>query len=55
VNLEKWSDDKIAARIDLVEWMITREADWKKLPPLNAAFNALIGEQVRRDLERAGK
>ncbi len=47
--IENLSDDQIEARLDLVEKLIAR-AQTKDLPALNATFQKLMDEQVRRDL-----
>lgn len=51
-QLREMSDTSLAMKLNLVELLILREPDWKKLPALNAAFRRLLDEQVRRDLER---
>jgi len=48
--IEKLTDQQLAQRLDMVERMIGR-ADPKDLPALNAMFQKLIDEQVRRDIE----
>jgi hypothetical protein len=45
------TDAQIESRLDMLESMI-RRADRKDLPYLNATFQRLLDEQVRRDLEK---
>ena len=45
----KLTDQQIESRLAMIEKMIAR-ADPKDLPSLNATFQKLIEEQVRRDL-----
>lgn len=51
-QLQTLSDQSLSIRMSILEALILREADWKKLPALNAAFRRLLDERVRRDVER---
>ena len=53
--LERFTDAALERRINTVETWIAAEADPKNLPALNAAFQKLLDEQVRRDLGRKVK
>lgn len=48
---DRLTDEQIEAKLTALEGMILRERDWKTLPALNAAFQRLIAEQVRRELK----
>ena len=48
--IENLSDRQLEARLAALEKMIA-SADPKDLPALNHTFQALLDEQVRRDLE----
>ncbi len=50
----KLSDDQIESRLAMLERMIAA-ANPKDLPYLNATFQRLLNEQVRRDLEAERK
>lgn len=53
LNLTRWTDDQLQATFNLVENLITRERDWRNLPPLNESLEKILAEQVRRDLMKA--
>ncbi len=48
----KLSDTQLEQRLAMVERLIVSERDEKNRPALNALFQKLLDEQVRRDLER---
>jgi hypothetical protein len=48
--LEDLSNEQIEARMTVLEGMIASCDDPKSLPALNATFQRLLDEQVRRDL-----
>ena len=50
MSVTNLTDEQINQRLTIVEAMICRERDWKNLPSLNATFDKLLTEQVRRDL-----
>lgn len=49
--LKDLSDEQIEQRLKMLEKMIY-SADAKDLPALNATFQQLMDEQVRRDLKK---
>jgi hypothetical protein len=46
------TDDQLNARLDFLEAEIARTKDWKSLPALNAIYQKVMDELVRRDEER---
>lgn len=49
--LSKLTDLELERRLDLIERVLAKCPD-KERPAWNAAFQALLDEQVRRDLEK---
>lgn len=52
MSLADFSDVLLEQRLNTVEALIAQERDPKNLPSLNLAFQKLLDEQVRRDLEK---
>lgn len=50
--ITKLTNEQIESRLNMLEALIAK-ADAKDLPALNATFQKLLDEQVRRDLELA--
>lgn len=48
--LSQMTDEQLDTRVAMVERMIAAERDPKNLPALNRLFQALVDEQVRREL-----
>lgn len=53
--VEQMTDTQLKRRLDWVEKVIAACTDPKSLPALNAAFQRLLDEQVRRDLQKEKK
>jgi len=46
------TDEQLDKAANRLERLIASEQDWKSLPELNRQFQAIIDEQVKRDLAK---